>query len=201
MNTKKKCSCLFSNSIARRREIKGKRVKICYIGCPIHNKSKNKTMIKKTLLIAIVLLFLSIDGWAQDTASRISNTDTLAACWDTTTYVKYLGFSSLIGSGDTSVNVKQRGTVKVIMLVCDTSNIIYSTKIGGYLTTGKSGYSMQLNTVYWQFGYEVLKFIPDGWGDYDRQIFPHWEFESYLDDKKQPLKSGIIFWQSVPAKD
>ena len=48
----------------------------------------------------------------------------------------------------------------------------------------------------WQIGYEVLKFIPDGWGNHDNQIYHHWEHETYLCADKNPLNKNIIVWQS-----
>src|ERR1035437_9969873 len=82
-------------------------------------------MIKKTLLIALVLLFLSINGWAQDTTSRIKariiDTATL------TTAIISLGDTLFLSglrfvSADSTVDYKRKlDTVKVLMLVCDTN--------------------------------------------------------------------------------
>jgi sulfatase maturation enzyme AslB (radical SAM superfamily) len=105
-------------------------------------------------------------------------------------------------------------TTKVIMLVSDTSNKYglkkqNKTFIFGNQTISSSEYydwvtdSSQNrfnNGSYWQSGFMVRKFIPAGWGDFDRQIFEHWDFYQYLDILKFPIPKNWIVWQSVSAK-
>ena len=105
-------------------------------------------------------------------------------------------------------------TAKIVMLVCDTSNKYglkkqYKIFIFGKDTISSSQYydwvtdSSQNrfdNGSYWQKGFIVRKFISAGWGNFDRQIFEHWEFYEYLDVLKFPIPKSWVVWQSVPIK-
>jgi|ERR1035437_1701086 hypothetical protein len=134
----------------------------------------------KHKIILLAFLFVSINGWSQD-----STTVNL----------------SIIRLYDSSV-IKY-DTVKVIMLICDT---FYGLKpnglwvINGNRSYPDSSYRTPNLNVWYEWGYKVLKFIPDGWGDWDRQIFHHWEHLIYLDENKQPLSKNIIIWQSQLLK-
>jgi len=78
---------------------------------------------------------------------------------------------------DTLVQIKRVDTVKIVMLISDTS--YYRNPMA-----------------WWKFGYQVNKFIPEHWADFDRQVMVHWELVGYLDDKKKPLSKNIIVWQT-----
>lgn len=83
----------------------------------------------------------------------------------------------------------QNDTVRVIMLVCDTT---YHPKSEGWVVNSRG--------VYWQFGYEVLKFIPAGWDDRDNQFPNHYIHSAWLNENKKPLSKSIIVWQSIQTK-
>lgn len=100
-------------------------------------------------------------------------------------------------------------TTRVIMLVSDTSD--QNTITTDYDTFVKAcdscmmTYKQNVTTYkehgsYWKSGFIVRKFIPAGWGDFDRQIFEHWEFYQYLDVMKWNIPKSWIVWQSVSAK-
>ena len=90
---------------------------------------------------------------------------------------------------------QQKDTVKVIMLVCDTShwNWVDSGIVNNkFVELARSGnrynYSVQ-----WQFGYEVrLKHIDFGMSG-SVEYFTHIE---YLGENKKTLSKNIVVWQS-----
>ena len=78
-------------------------------------------------------------------------------------------------------------TSKVIMLICDTSQIVNFFDSIVYMPSHK---------VYWIYGYEIKIFVPEHWEPYDRQASSNWEATEYLDDKKKLLSKNIIVWQT-----
>lgn len=54
--------------------------------------------------------------------------------------------------------------------------------------------------VWWQFGYKVLRLVPEGLNGFAYNP-EYLELFCYLDDKKQPLKKSIIVWQTKQVKD
>ncbi len=91
-------------------------------------------------------------------------------------------------------------TVKVFMQVNDTTPQYhinyYATDSGQVKDTVRITYNI---VNYGMYGYKVIKFIPAGWGYYDKEIFPHWKFEKYLDADKKPLKN-IVVWKAIEIK-
>ncbi len=84
-------------------------------------------------------------------------------------------YLSIVKNSDSSITItaRQIDTVRVIMLVCDTSNQFYSIHsdtIVGTLT----------GWVSWQFGYDVRE---------------NNEHLYYLDENKKPLNKNIVVWQ------
>lgn len=98
---------------------------------------------------------------------------------------------------------REQDTLRVVLLLCDTS-----VRIQG------NDYGLFPNPVGWKFGYSVrqLHNTSEGVMDAGGQIcidnkgniiscwYDFWKHLYYLDDKKQPLKSTVIVWQSVSAK-
>lgn len=153
------------------------------------NQYINKNIMKNKIMFCLALLFVSINGFCQ------KDSGTAKAGWYLDT--ANIKFGIISGYYDSSFVVIKYDTVKVIMLVCDTNKKVlnYNTGSGEIsIMVFKSPYG---GLVYWQFGYKVMKFIPAGWGAYDNQIYPHWEFEGYLDQEKQPLNKNTVVWISI----
>jgi hypothetical protein len=83
-------------------------------------------------------------------------------------------------------------TVKVVLLVCDTS-----IKITG------NDYGLFPNPVGWKFGYEIKSCFYGCCDPEEKQLAKYYwncTHVEYLDDKKKPLPKNVIVWQSVSAK-
>ncbi len=75
---------------------------------------------------------------------------------------------------------KEFDTVKVYMLLTDST---------------RGFFNLPRQPIAWSdYGYEVNKFIPAGWDNYDNQHGAYWEHQKYLDDKKQPLGKNTVVW-------
>ncbi len=85
-------------------------------------------------------------------------------------YNGYRGWRSVTAI-DTSISKSTADTISVKMLVSGLDGKVYSIK-----------------------GYDVLKYIPQHWGD-DIFYLGHKEHDFYLDDKLNPLKN-ITVWQT-----
>jgi len=86
---------------------------------------------------------------------------------------------------DSTVNIKT-DTVRVIMLVCDTSTeIVQRTTVDTFGVMRLLPVSIYNQNVYWQFGYKVITY---------------WRNITYLDDKKRPLLKSIIVWNVFTEK-
>jgi len=86
-----------------------------------------------------------------------------------------LFFVPLIGAA------QKKDTVKVLLLVCDTSKVFY-------------------HSVYWQFGYEVRE-ITDYLQVWENngtrmKLLPEYKHIEYLSEDKSPMKKSVIIWQS-----
>lgn len=71
-------------------------------------------------------------------------------------------------------------TVKVYMLLTDSTR--------GVLGLPKC------TVAYSEYGYEVLKFVPHHWNNFDNEVYDNWEHYQYLDEKKRKLNKNIIVW-------
>lgn len=122
------------------------------------------------------------------------------------------GLTGIINT-DTTTSID---TVKVVLLVGDTSHhfeTYFETKpckdttnkfylCGEEVKKDKGNYGYGQS--YWVYGYSVRRkecCINGNTGNLAYyQPIPYYTHLLYLDDKKQPLKSTVIVWQSVSAK-
>jgi len=123
---------------------------------------------------------------------------------------------------------RKQDTVKVVLLVCDTAKIMKigwdyfkedtaatrryadttTDKYFGYIGkwTRDTTWHEPSRSVYWVYGYSVREKHNTDEGKLDPYHSfgyvsrDYWVHIFYLDDKKQPLKSTVIVWQSVSAK-
>ena len=103
---------------------------------------------------------------------------------------------------DEMVIVPMYDTVKILMLFCDTSNLIFN----GRILVDTTGYAQIQFDVHSQYGYEVRKVVKknntDGVLDpYNTFGFKYEEWlvyyhELFLDENKKPLSKNIIVWQT-----
>lgn len=93
----------------------------------------------------------------------------------------------------------KQDTVKVLMLVCDTSRPNTIKKFEDGTIFEKSG------NVWWQFGYIVKEKIEtDQWVTRAESMIgefvSYWVTKQYLDKNKKPLQKSIIVWMSKEIK-
>ena len=93
--------------------------------------------------------------------------------------------------------------VNVVLLVCDTSNI----RSSAYWVNAYSVRNGEYELVDVSVNPNKSTYVGDGiYSTTLLEWLPRWENKAfykhseYLDDKKKPLKSTLIIWQSVPAK-
>jgi len=96
-------------------------------------------------------------------------------------------------------------TIPIVMLICDT----FSVKPFGnrlYESSTHEYTAMAFPVVYWQFGYEVKRLMPNGLNfltmPSNEPIIENgaWQHILYLDRDKKPLSKNIIVWQSIELK-
>lgn len=143
----------------------------------------------KKLLTAIIIL-LSFNGYGQDSTGEYIYIDSNKVYWSTQKKSYVLD------------------TIKVIILVCDTTPTKFDTKFTIYRdeTNGyKIGESINhVPYVFWKTAYSVREkhcCINGYTGIYALyQPEPYYIHQYYLDDKKQSLSKNIIVWQSIETK-
>lgn len=151
-------------------------------------------MYLKTLLIFILMVNGFCLGQKADTMNVTRST---ISRFDTTTIFR--GTSVLRISRDTIVAV--RDTVKIILLVCDTSKV----NIGGatFCSIMKEGECIgEKNTllnVYWRYGYWIRQkryseYASSTWSD------GYWEPIYTLDSNFKPFSKNIIVWLTKTLK-
>ena len=98
--------------------------------------------------------------------------------------------SSLTINGSLSIDNfhVNNDTVKVIIMVVDTCD-----KQANYLS--KSGWRHGI--IYWQYGYEVYKFVERHWEQGDYQVEGGYQLIQRLDSDKKPLPKSVIVWQTI----
>lgn len=151
----------------------------------------------KTIIILSILLlkYTSNAQIPKDSIVSISLTDSARASifrslnairFDTTQGGKAIWLGSGAWSVLTPTISVGRDTIKVIMLIADTS---------GYFNSGEVG---------WKMGYSVreIKCCTEGNTSslaYSRQI-PYYTHLYYLDNWNFPLKKEYVVWMSIPIK-
>ena len=95
-------------------------------------------------------------------------------------------------ANDTIVTNPKYDTLRVLMLVCDTTKISRWKFVGATL---KMDSSWVKNEVYWIIGYEVKQYIQSRENTFDGGADnSYWEHFTYLDDKRKPLSPNIVVW-------
>jgi len=97
---------------------------------------------------------------------------------------------------------KDIDTVKVLMLMCDTSHGLMPSGlilISDNKVKPDSAYRNPNNNVWYDWGYIIKEIEDNVWTPFGKSYIND-EKPEYLDDKKRKLKPSIIVWQSFEIK-
>lgn len=106
-------------------------------------------------------------------------------------------------------NVREKDTVRVIILVCDTNSVKQT-----YIGNGNDKSIWTKGYTYWLFAYSVREkyntgedLIDKGFykciDQYGREVecfTDYWKHVEYLGPNKKPLSSSIIVWKHIDTK-
>jgi len=135
----------------------------------------------KKITTTILILFVCFCGYGQKDSSFKTLFIRGGVITNDTSF--YTSATSLTTTG----YLPKQDTIRVLMLVCDTSSEM----------PNGSGIHFFID---WQYGYKVIEIVPQNWEVGDVQVQATWQTIQYLDADKKPLPKSTIVWLTKEIK-